>query len=148
LLSGRFRWLRKNQFKMHRSKEKKERERENAKRHRANPKNRKKIEDRAYTWTIRQRFILRLIVDKHKSENPCVDCGEGDPVVLDFDHVRGKKRLDISRMLNRGFSVSALKLEIEKCEMRCANCHRRKSHEAKSWFGNGRKIREGRRKAQ
>jgi hypothetical protein len=55
-----------------------------------------------------------------------VDCGETDPVVLEFDHVRDKLK-DIGYMVTVGFSWSAIQLEIEKCEVRCANCHRRKT---------------------
>jgi hypothetical protein len=60
--------------------------------------------------------------------HPCVDCGETDPRCLDFDHVREQKRCDISRMLgNYGWETIAK--EIGKCEVRCANCHRKRTAE-------------------
>lgn len=64
-------------------------------------------------------------------EHPCVDCGEDDIVVLEFDHVRGEKRGVIS-VLKRS-SLKAVKEEIEKCEVRCANCHRRKTAAQLNW---------------
>jgi hypothetical protein len=33
-------------------------------------------------------------------QHPCVDCGEPDPVVLDFDHVGDDKTANISYLLN------------------------------------------------
>jgi hypothetical protein len=55
-------------------------------------------------------------------DHPCVDCGNTDPVVLDFDHVQGKKKFNIGA---RGsHTIKAIKVEIAKCEVRCANCHR------------------------
>jgi hypothetical protein len=59
--------------------------------------------------------------------HPCVDCKEDDPVVLDFDHVRGKKKGHVSRLASMGNSWETLEIEILKCDVRCANCHRRKS---------------------
>jgi hypothetical protein len=56
-----------------------------------------------------------------------VDCGESDPVVLDFDHVRGSKRFSIAIAVTLGYPWETLLREIEKCEVRCANCHRRKT---------------------
>jgi len=58
-------------------------------------------------------------------ENPCIDCGEADPVVLELDHVRGEKRAHIANFIRSGRSWAAIYTEIEKCEVRCANCHRR-----------------------
>jgi len=58
-------------------------------------------------------------------EHPCVDCGESDPIVLDFDHSRGVKRECIARMLSCAWST--IVLEIEKCDVVCANCHRRRT---------------------
>lgn len=52
----------------------------------------------------------------------CVDCGERDPVVLDFDHV-GPKRRTIAQ-LTPVASLQRLKEEIAQCEVRCCNCHR------------------------
>ena len=58
--------------------------------------------------------------------HPCTDCGETDPVVLEFDHVRGTKRFEISRgITDRSFE--SLMLEMAKCEVVCANCHRRRT---------------------
>lgn len=71
---------------------------------------------------------------EHLSSHPCVDCGETDIRVLDFDHVRGKKSGEISRMMTIGCSWSTIKAEIAKCEVRCANCHRiRESKKNSSW---------------
>jgi hypothetical protein len=57
------------------------------------------------------------------AEHPCVDCGETDPLVLEFDH-RGSKEFAISQAL-RNKNWPEILREIEKCDVRCANCHRR-----------------------
>jgi hypothetical protein len=57
----------------------------------------------------------------------CIDCGESDPVVLEFDHVRGKKRDNISSLVSRAFGWQRIREEMAKCEVRCANCHRRRT---------------------
>ena len=58
-------------------------------------------------------------------ERACVDCGELDPLVLEFDHL-GDKKFDISRGL-RDRNWQALLDEIAKCDVVCANCHRRRT---------------------
>lgn len=69
----------------------------------------------------KQQFKKRLVEIKEASG--CVDCGIKNHIVLDFDHLRDKK-YNISRMIHDGFSWKAIKKEIEKCEVVCANCHR------------------------
>lgn len=54
----------------------------------------------------------------------CLDCGIDNPVVLEFDHVRGEKFSDITRMISSNYSLDKIKEEIEKCEIVCANCHK------------------------
>lgn len=50
--------------------------------------------------------------------------------MLDFDHrERSEKKFTIGAMISRkSISIGALVAEIEKCDVRCANCHRRKTH--------------------
>jgi hypothetical protein len=57
--------------------------------------------------------------------HPCVDCGESDPAVLEFDHVRDVKVDDVTALVTGGYSWARIELEIAKCEVRCGNCHRR-----------------------
>lgn len=64
------------------------------------------------------------IIDRLKSD-PCTDCGGiFPPECMDFDHVRGKKLGNISKL--------PLKLALEelwKCELVCATCHRQRTME-------------------
>lgn len=69
-------------------------------------------------------------IKQYLTEHPCVDCGERDIVVLEFDHI-AEKRENIS-ILKR-YSLAAVKREIAKCEVRCANCHRRKTAKQFNW---------------
>jgi hypothetical protein len=72
---------------------------------------------------VNKREEARHFVFEYLSSHPCVDCGESDPLVLTFDHVRGSKKMNISQMVNQGYSLEALQIEISKCEVRCGNCH-------------------------
>ena len=76
-----------------------------------------------------QRKWAREFIARVKSLSQCVDCGESDARVLDFDHVHGKKVGNVSDMANGSYSIDAIKKEIRKCEVRCANCHRIKTIE-------------------
>jgi hypothetical protein len=66
-------------------------------------------------------------------EHPCVDCGEADPVVLEFDHMRDKVKA-VSVLLSNGHEWKQILAEIEKCEVRCANCHRRRTATAGKFY--------------
>ena len=64
----------------------------------------------------------------------CIDCGETDPVVLDFDHTTGNKTSGICRMINNHAPWERIEQEIAKCVVRCANCHRRKTAIAGNFY--------------
>jgi hypothetical protein len=57
--------------------------------------------------------------------HPCVDCGETDPIVLEFDHI-GHKEFAIAAGIRR-HSWRAVLDEIAKRDVVCANCHRRRT---------------------
>ncbi|MEA2348652.1 MAG: hypothetical protein QOG62_2439 [Thermoleophilaceae bacterium] len=68
----------------------------------------------------RTRFLIGYF-----ASNPCADCGETDPMVLEFDHL-GEKEFNIGAALPYRNWSSILR-EIEKCDVVCANCHRRRT---------------------
>jgi len=64
--------------------------------------------------------------------HPCVDCGETDIVVLDFDHLRDKAA-GVSDLVAAGARWERILVEIEKCEVVCANDHRRRTARSFGW---------------
>jgi hypothetical protein len=73
-------------------------------------------------------FVLDFLISRC-----CVDCGEKDPIVLDFDH-KSDKENSISRLIRKLCCLKTLQKEIDKCEIRCANCHRRKTSRLANHF--------------
>src|ERR1044072_56263 len=71
------------------------------------------------------RQVRRELIWNYLSDHPCVDCGESDIVVLEFDHVRGEKFDNIASLVRSLAKIEVIVSEIEKCEVRCANDHRR-----------------------
>lgn len=54
---------------------------------------------------------------------PCMDCARDfPPEAMDFDHVKGQKRGNVSDLV--GLPWRELELEVQKCEVVCASCHR------------------------
>lgn len=66
-------------------------------------------------------------------QHPCVVCGEKDLMVLEFDHLFDKK-LNVTTMCQRGHSLATLQEEINKCQVLCSNCHKRKTYKENNSF--------------
>lgn len=81
---------------------------------------------------LNQKIKNCRLVCEYLSTHPCVDCGELDPIVLEFDHV-GPKLADVGTLL-RKHSWKLIAAEIAKCEVRCANCHRRVTARRAGWL--------------
>jgi len=78
----------------------------------------------------RRRIIgkIKAFLLEYLLSHPCVDCGEADPIVLEFDHRIPKDKLFSMAEARRGkFSLAKVMEEVKKCTIRCANCHRRQT---------------------
>ena len=64
---------------------------------------------------------------------PCIDCGNDNPIVLEFDH-REEKITEVTKAAKNGWSIENIKKEIDKCDIRCANCHRIKTFNDFNWL--------------
>lgn len=96
-------------------------------------RNKKKIKARSAARRDAQKLIIKEYIWSHLKNHGCVDCGETDPVVLEFDHQRDKK-YSISEMITAALSLNTLAKEIEKCQIRCSNCHQRKTANEFGWW--------------
>jgi len=67
-------------------------------------------------------------VNDYLLSHPCVDCGNNNTIVLEFDHIKDDKKFNISDIRKRAYSLKTIQDEISKCEVRCANCHRIVTH--------------------
>lgn len=76
--------------------------------------------------------IVRQFVFDYLKVHPCV-CGESDPIVLEFDHLENKE-IEISKMVRDKRRIEEIQKEIDKCQVLCANCHRRKTAKDFGWY--------------
>jgi hypothetical protein len=75
------------------------------------------------------------LVLEHLRNAACINCGTADPIVLQFDHRHGEAKVkDIGWYVSSGSRISRLADELAKCDVRCANCHRRRTAQARGWF--------------
>ncbi len=67
---------------------------------------------------------MKAYLAHYLTEHPCVDCGNADVRVLDFDHrPEFDKRDDVMSLVRDGNSRRTIDAEIAKCDVRCRNCH-------------------------
>lgn len=87
--------------------------------------------NRGYYIDKRQayRSTVQAKLKEYKESRVCHDCGLSFPAyMLDFDHRHPEeKSYNISRMVHDGFSWESILVEIEKCDLVCANDHRQRT---------------------
>lgn len=73
-----------------------------------------------------RRYEHRSWILKFKAQsNGCCKCDMSNPHCLDFHHREGtQKSGTVSELVNYDLPKEDLKIEIEKCDILCANCHR------------------------
>ena len=81
------------------------------------------------------RNVIREYLWNHLLVRPCAECGEKDPVVLEFHHVR-EKDMAIAEMVTRISNMERLEDELGK--ILCSNCHHCLTAKERGWF-RGRK---------
>jgi hypothetical protein len=75
----------------------------------------------------------RREVVRYLATRGCMDCGNANPVLLEFDHRDPREKLmNVGRMIGSKRWPRVL-AEIEKCDVRCANCHRRRTARQFEW---------------
>jgi hypothetical protein len=86
--------------------------------------------------TVRVVLETRVWLVAYLRSHPCVDCGHRDIRVLEFDHRDGTtKQGDVSVLASEGFGLARVRAEVAKCDVRCAICHRIRTHIQRGWWG-------------
>lgn len=85
-----------------------------------------------------RRAAARDWLDSLRRGVPCTDCGESFPgPVMHWDHLPGQAKLDAVSNVARERSRQVALVEMQKCELVCANCHAvRTSKRGRSKRGN------------
>jgi hypothetical protein len=66
---------------------------------------------------------------KMAKDVPCMDCGIRYPAyVMDFDHRDPTIKVGNLSKMWQTYSLDEIKIEIEKCDIVCSNCHRERTH--------------------
>ena len=86
-----------------------------------NNKEKRKISKRK--WEAKNRATYQAL----KADLKCNRCPETDSRCLDFHHKDPTNKINNVANLVRHSSFETLKREIDKCEVLCANCHRKET---------------------
>lgn len=80
-----------------------------------------------------RRSFVRRFIEEYKQGKPCMDCGIEYPYwILQFDHRPGELKVANVTDLVYWKSLDAVKEEIEKCDLVCANCHADRTHDRRT----------------
>jgi hypothetical protein len=99
-----------------------------------------KNREKRYACNERQKERIRDFLWSYLETHSCADCGENDPIVLQFDHVRGEKKFAVSQAVEKKLGLDRVQSEIDKCEVRCANCHVRKTAKERGYWKDKRGL--------
>lgn len=66
------------------------------------------------------------LILEYKQGKTCEVCGNDNPVLFDFHHLEGKE-LEITNAVH-DWGIKRIKRELDKCQILCANCHRKKHY--------------------
>jgi hypothetical protein len=70
------------------------------------------------------------IFRQYKEDAGCADCGYDYPhYMLEFDHLPGTKKVDNVYRVLKKYGLESAWQEVAKCEVVCANCHKRRTFE-------------------
>lgn len=90
---------------------------------------------RATLRNATRRYQAQRFIHDYLKDHPCVDCGETDLRCLQFDHRDpSEKRAAVSKLAGQGLSVMEIRKEILKCDVRCANCHAKKTSDQRDYY--------------
>lgn len=99
--------------------------------------------------TRQRRARLRQWVNEQKAERGCADCGVSDPACLGLHHRdEDEKEMAVTELITYGHGKSALGDEVERCEVLCANCHRKRHDRRPTVVTSDRKPRTKRERQQ
>jgi hypothetical protein len=80
--------------------------------------------------TLGRRARLRSWANDRKRKRGCQSCGETDPACLDFHHPdEESKEMAVTDLITYGHGRKRLREEMAKCDVLCANCHRKEQFE-------------------
>lgn len=116
------------------------------KRSKQNQKLIEQVKSKPSQYEVKKKSNRKIVLDV-KINGSCVDCGQTNPFLLEFDHIKTKTP---DRAPQKKFVIgdsvtcktpTALKEEMDKCELRCANCHRIKTlYENGSYRSTGHRL--------
>ena len=83
------------------------------------------IKGKVHRRRASKKYVIHL-----KDKGVCTACGRRfHHAAMDFDHVEDNKKMSVSHMVNSGYTIKKVQLEIDKCELVCANCHRVRTYD-------------------
>jgi len=72
---------------------------------------------------------IRKWFKEYKMKQSCETCGETHYYCLEFHHPNPNKEKAVSIMVAKGYGKKDIIKEINKCQVLCANCHRKVHYE-------------------